>query len=329
MTRAASEERIPSAIIDAAIGWAVKLDFGAADAKTRAGFERWVSAEPVHAQAWRRVQSLKDDFNAVPANLALDALNAVGSGRQSRAMNRRLALKGLLLVGATAGSGWAIRDHAPWQRLVADASTGVGEQRRLSLEDGTLIVLNTDSAIRTDFAGASRVVTLLRGEVSISTGADAAQAVKRPFLVDTPFGQVQALGTRFTVRLDEGGARIGVQEDAVALRPAGAPATAVAHAGESWWLDRGQAYKIATPAMDGSAWVDGAIVGKNMRLADLLAEFSRYRHFRISCAPEVADLRVSGTYHLADIDQALHFLSQTLPVRVRYWTQLWVRVGPA
>ena len=61
----------------------------------------------------------------------------------------------------------------------------------------------------------------------------------------------------------------------------------------------------------------------------LLAELSRYRRGRISCAPEVADLRVSGTYHIGDTDRALAFLAQTLPVRVRYWTRYWVTVGPA
>lgn len=81
--------------------------------------------------------------------------------------------------------------------------------------------------------------------------------------------------------------------------------------------------------MEGAAWVEGAIVGKNMRLASLLTELSRYRRGRISCAPEVADLRVSGTYHVDDTDRALAFLVQTLPIRVRYWTRYWVTVGPA
>jgi transmembrane sensor len=43
----------------------------------------------------------------------------------------------------------------------------------------------------------------------------------------------------------------------------------------------------------------------------------------------VADLRVSGIYHVRDTDQALRFLAQTQPVRVTYHTRFWVVVEPA
>ncbi len=168
-----------------------------------------------------------------------------------------------------------------------------------------------------------------RAEISIQTGGDPGFAVKRPFLVRTPFGAVQALGTRFVVRLDEGSALVSVQEDSVALRPADSADSVIAQAGQDWRLDRQRAQRIPEPVMVAHAWTEGVIVGKNLRLADLLHELSRYRRGRISCAPEVADLRVSGTYHVSDTDQALQFLAQTLPIRLRYWTRFWVSVGPA
>ncbi|MFT4193241.1 MAG: iron dicitrate transport regulator FecR, partial [Ottowia sp.] len=58
------------------------------------------------------------------------------------------------------------------------------------------------------------------------------------------------------------------------------------------------------------------------------AEMARYRPGRIVCDPRVADLRVSGLFHIRDTDQALQFLIQTQPVSVTYLTRWWVMVGP-
>lgn len=320
---------IPASVVDEAIAWSVKLNFSAPNADTRVAFERWRKAAAVHELAWSRMQSLNADFAAVPSRLALDALTATGAARGARRQQRRMVLKGLALAGGLYGSAWLVREQTPWQRVLADASTSVGERKPFTLADGTVLVLNTDSAVGVQMTGDARVLTLYRGEVSIQTGADSAFAVKRPFFVRTPFGEAQALGTRFVLRLDEGSARVSVQEHAVALRPADGGAQAIAEAGQQWRMDRGGAQQLAQPSMASDAWVEGAVAGKNMRLADVLSEFARYRHGRISCAPEIADLRVSGTYHVNDIDRALRVLAETLPIRLRYWTRYWITVGPA
>ena len=80
--------------------------------------------------------------------------------------------------------------------------------------------------------------------------------------------------------------------------------------------------------IEADAWANGVIAGKDMRLADLLAELARYRPGHITCDPRVAGLRVSGLYHVKDTDQALQFLLQTQPVSVVYTTRFWVSVGP-
>ncbi|MCH3723226.1 hypothetical protein LZB93_09875, partial [Campylobacter coli] len=60
---------------------------------------------------------------------------------------------------------------------------------------------------------------------------------------------------------------------------------------------------LADPAA--GAWTRGMLVANDMRLADLVAELARYRHGHLGVAPEVADLRVMGTYPLADADRTL------------------------
>ncbi len=317
--------RLPDDIVDAAIGWAVKLDYNTPTAAARSAFEQWLRDDPRHALAWQRLGSLRQPF----ASAAPELLRATLETRAARGrLNRRHAVQLLSLAGLALGTGWAVRERTPWQRLIADASTTVGEQKTLNLTDGSTVVLNTDSAVSTDLTGARRRIVLHRGEILISTGADAGASSKRPFWVHTPFGRLRALGTRFTVRLDDDGARISVQQGAVELHPAAGGSRAVVSPGESRRLTDAGSVPADLRGIAADSWRDGVIAGSNIRLADLLDEISRYRPGRIVCDARVAGLRVSGLYHIRDTDQTLQFLAQTQPVDIRYRTRYWVSVAP-
>jgi transmembrane sensor len=331
---------IPTSIVDEAIAWCVKLEFGEPAPDTRAAFADWLRKDPRHAVAWQRLQTLGGEFARVPPALALNTLDAAAAlRRQARGTHarRRTALKVLGSAGLAFCAGWVARDAAPWQRWLADAATATGEQRTLRLDDGSQLTLGTDTGIRIAFAGTRRTIELRRGEILVTTGHDGDVAARtgnpRPFRVRTPYGDVRALGTRFVVRLDEGQARVSVQEGAVALHPSdGQPpdeSTPIARPGQTWLLRADAAEPAPAPTFRPDGWAEGVIEGRNMRLADLLAELSRYRVGHIACDPGVANLPVTGTFHLADTDNTLRFLAQTLPVRLVYRTRFWVGVVPA
>lgn len=69
------------------------------------------------------------------------------------------------------------------------------------------------------------------------------------------------------------------------------------------------------------------IVAKDMPLIDFLAELGRHRSGWLSCDPAVAQLKVTGTYPLADIGKILAILQKTLPIDVQLFTRYWIRVG--
>ncbi|MFT3717916.1 FecR domain-containing protein [Pseudorhodoferax sp.] len=331
---AAEAGRLSESLIQAAIGWSIRLHYNRPSPRDRQAFERWLQADPLHGVAWQRVSGLKgfqSELKGLPPQLASDALQAAQGLRDQRAAGRRHAVKLLAWGSIAVATGWLARAYAPWQRVLADASTGVGEQKTLRLGDGTVLVLNTDSAVGIDLSGGSRLITLRRGEILVTTGVDADavahQGAKRPFWVQTPFGRMQALGTRFTVRLDDGRARVSVQQGSVALHPVGGT-SAVVPAGESRWLMEDGTQPAEVQGFGADDWAEGVIAGRNIRLQDLLAEMARYRHGRIVCDPRVADLRVSGLFHIRDTDQALQFLIQTQPVSVTYLTRWWVMVRP-
>jgi transmembrane sensor len=68
------------------------------------------------------------------------------------------------------------------------------------------------------------------------------------------------------------------------------------------------------------------LVAIDWRLGDFITELARYRPGHLSCAPEVAELRVSGAFTVDDSDAVLANLTASLPVRVRSFSRYWVRV---
>lgn len=319
-------ETVPDAIVDAAIAWAVKLQFSQPTHRQQQDFLAWLASDACHRLAWQRLGMARQPFDDIPASLVRPTLESADRKRHQR--NRRRIIKALGLTCILAGSGWIVRTRTPWQRMLADASTETGEIRTMTLQDGTRLTLNTDSAIGIMMQGDYRIIVLLRGEVLISTGPDLGKTHKRPFWVHTPQGRIRALGTRFTVRLADQRSRISVQEGAVALHPTENGAVTVVHSGEDRWMTGAGTQPANLHGIEADSWADGVIAGSNMRLADLLAELARYRVGRILCDDRVADLRISGLYHTRDTDQTLLFLAQTQPIRISYRTRYLVFVSP-
>ncbi len=124
--------------------------------------------------------------------------------------------------------------------------------------------------------------------------------------------------------------RLDVFEGAVRIRPFDVPDLApVIHAGERARFTRAGVSAVEAVGENDAAWVDGLIVASSMRLADFLAELDRYRPGHVRCDPAVADLRLSGTFPLADTDRVLETLDSTLPVELAFITRYWVTVRPA
>ena len=161
----------------------------------------------------------------------------------------------------------------------------------------------------------------------IQTGKQGAQ---RPFWVETPLGTLQALGTGFSVRLNDDNVFLAVEEGAVAVWPGTLqqPA-AVIHAGEQVRFDRQGVFATQPLDRDALAWRDGYLVVRQWPLARLCAELGRYRSGVLRCEPAVADLQISGVFPLDEPDRVLAALGRSLPVRARYLTRWWVTLEPA
>lgn len=323
---------IDAAIVRQAVAWLVRLRSGRADQEARSDCRAWRAADAEHERAWQRVQALdgelRGDTAGLPAAARGCAVKALASAGRRAERRRKLTLFSLALAAAPAA--WLASELAPWPGLPPDHATAVGERRPVTLADGSLLWLNTDTAVRIRFDAGQRLILLDRGEIHLTSGSDAQAPRHRPLRVRSRHALFEALGTRFLVREGAASTLLVVESGAVAMRAhqAAADAAAVARAGTAYLVDRERAVRSAAAGHEPAAWVDGLLVADDMRLDQFLAELARYRRGPLSCDEALAGLRLSGVYRLDDTDKLLALLPRVLPVRVQTRFGLWTRVLP-
>lgn len=315
----AQPQPIDRVTLEAAARWYVDLRGEAHDASIHEAHRRWLERDPRHRQAWERLARLQDKLEQVTPGIARTTLSSARD-------KRRDVLKVLSLLLMAGGVGTLAWNTTPLPTLMADQRTGTGERRRLRLDDGSQLQLNTASAVDIRYSNTLREIRLLQGEIQIETARDD-QA--RPFVVHTAEGSIRALGTRFVVRREEDLTRVSVQEHAVEVRSANVPDAAVrVDAGQqlSFRQDAIDPLQPASPQAD--AWTRDMLVVNDWRLGDFVRELQRYRPGHLGCDPAVASLRISGAFHLGSTDTILDNLTSTLPVRIQRFSRFWTNVEP-
>ncbi len=305
-----------------AVEWLVELQDTQTSDDTRHRFRQWLDAEPEHRRAWDHIEAVNGQLKSLasPASAAVHAALSAPVG-----IGRRRALETLALLLFVGGTGWTAARHMPWREWTADIRTGVGERRSVTLVDGTSISLNSSTAIGIDISAGHRRLQLVSGELLTTATGNLP-----PLQIATPQGELLAHDARFAVRLWDDAALLSVFDGSVAIHAGDE------HAEAQHWISAGHQARFTAAAVGDStslapgagAWVDGMLVASNMRLADFLAELGRHRSGRLRCDPALADLRLSGTYPLADTDRVLAALTASLPVQVHYLTRYWVTVAP-
>jgi transmembrane sensor len=92
--------------------------------------------------------------------------------------------------------------------------------------------------------------------------------------VQTPHGQVRALGTRFQTHVQEDGTQVQVLSDAVELRPQATSQVQLLRQGEQAWFDASGVHELKAGDGDGDAWTDGLLVARSMPLSVLVAQLA-------------------------------------------------------
>ncbi|WP_353235303.1 FecR domain-containing protein [Diaphorobacter ruginosibacter] len=314
---------IDARILDEAAVWLARArasDFGE---REQSELARWRNRSAEHEAVWQRAQQLNRQMDALPPSVAMAVLN-----RPRSATGRRHMLRTAALALSAPMLGWFAYRFLPWDLWGADYRTATGESRSVTLADGSRVMLNTGSAIRTRFDGQARRVQQIAGEILVET-SHAGAFQNQPFIVETGDGLMRALGTRFIIRKHERSTLLSVLQGAVRVSPSHASEAAIVRAGERLRFDSQGLGPVTPLSALADAWTRGVLFAENMRLKDFLAELSRYREGALHCEPDAADLMVSGVFQLGDTDRILELLEQTLPVRVLARTRYWITVTRA
>ncbi len=333
-------------VAQAAMDWFLRLQSQELTAEERAGLAAWLDADPGHRAGFEEVRLLWGDLGALEPELQeaprasahpaatlpqareRPSVSAAGAAKRRRPSKmvlrprRRLRAGWSAALGALAVACLLALVFAPdlAVRLQADFRTSVGEQAKVLLPDGSLVHLNSGSAIALDFGSERRRVTLLAGEAFFEVAPDRT----RPFDVLALAGQTTALGTAFAVRDRGERAEVSVAEGRVRVT---SPADAPGGEGTGLTLRPGQVATYRTdappqqlPRVEPSriaAWRRGTIIIDGLALPAALEEIDRYRPGRILLLAEsVRWEKVSARLSIADIDDGLKTLAAMQGLRI-------------
>lgn len=324
--------RKPGAAPDGAVReqaalWIARLDAGAS-AEDLQQIDAWLAQDAAHVQALLELAQLWDRMAVLGQLATMFPLDAQGRLQRVRRVGRGrvLATAASLLLALTMLWQWPhlAGDLSATGQFQASHATAVGEQRTVTLSDGSRIVMNTDTRLAIFYGKGVRRIELYSGEGLFEVAKDPT----RPFQVHAGGRMVEAVGTAFSVHRRSEQLEVFVTEGRVLLH-AGA-GTQTTPAAAALPLNAGQYASLASPdasavALDIStdlleerlSWQHGMLLFRDEPLASVLAEVARYTTLDISADPSLLDIRVGGYFRVDDIDSLLAAIDTNFRIEIR------------
>ena len=328
--------------------WFAHLQSDTLSAEDKQQHRQWLDSDPLHQQAWREVEALwqqTGDFTEQPELRAMRQ-QALASFHADAAANSPTKPRSRLFARL-----WAPMALAACLALVAfntgilgtlfDADnryeTQIGEQRQVALDDGTVIVLDTQTRVVALYSDTRRRVVLERGQARFDVAKDSA----RPFVVEAGSGEITALGTAFVVSKSRDNVVVTLLEGSVAITQETVntpppPATAVATQAADpqppaavldMKLTPGQ--QVAYSAQAGisvasaanikqvTAWQQGRLMFEDDTLSEVLDELNRYSSTKILFGDDnLKQVKITGVFKTGDHGKAIKALQAYFPMRV-------------
>lgn len=316
-----------------AIQWLVRLDKGCSP-ELVAQHQAWLAKSIRHKVTYARHQIAWKRMDGLRHARPLDHLGKVADPDLLRPRPAWLGLSAVL--AAFAGAGWIPKTAAAVATallvavvaIVTLSPTGdteyltqVGQQRSVTLNDGTQLTLNTNSKVRVRFSANHRRIFLERGEVMLAVAHD----TSRPLEVIAGDVTSRAIGTKFSVRVHEEDSRVEtlVTEGRVlVLRQShmlGIPlepqaVTETLDAGEKVVVGRRgtEVSHVTTKQVDRQLmWMTGRIVLEGDPLIEVVQEVNRYNRRKLVILDSaISKTAIGGAFKTADADAyAQHLIS--------------------
>jgi len=305
-------------------------------AQDQAAFEARLERDPGYADAYRRARESWGalDAHAESAEVMRYREEAIAYARRSNARRwlkahtyARNGWRAAAAIGGVAVLLGLVWQLSPYGYTPGQYHTGIGEQRVISLEDHSRIVLDAATRLRVRFTPDARIVELQDGQAQFFVAKDPA----RPFKVDAGGRTIVAVGTVFTVEYIDSQVHVAMMEGKVAVVPTTAAATASADAGggEGISLTAGEELRVSrdgrstvTPKADleaATAWRDGKVVIRTEPLSEAVQRMNRYSRLQIKIDDAtLAAKQISGVFEAGDAQGFVSAIERYLPVAADY-----------
>jgi transmembrane sensor len=340
-----SEDEVRMIVAKQAADWFVNNRSATAEEQERVTFMNWLRTSPLHVEEYLRIAAISRDLEAVAADPRLSIVGLLADARDDASLSDEadhaaavrhpsvratrakrwswipawhfgVIATGLIVV--LAGLGWHWVAAPKEAETAVRFATGHGEQRRWTLTDGSVLQLNTDSAVRVVFDRKERFVELTQGQVYFSVAKD----LQRRFRVIVNEADIVAVGTQFDIYRQDQSVLVTVTEGRIVVYGGGehAPPQGTAASGQPVSVGAGEQIRINAAALlekpakaalnQNESWRSGRIVFEDQPLGQVVEQFNRYAKVPI----EVSDIalrsvRIGGSFNAHDIDSFCAFLN--------------------
>ena len=347
-------------IVNQAAEWVVRLDEGEISTAENHAFASWLLESPTHIEEFLIAGAMFNGCSSVDQHSQISIEDLLQDTCSEviplvrRAHDRDTAFESHSLrnrwkhFGLTASVALLItmgmvlsRMSEIWLGTEDKAtvySTEIGEQQTITLEDGSVILLNTLTSLETVFSPRYRNIYLNRGEAIFRVAKD----MERPFRVFIDGMIFQAVGTDFNIYRKSDQTTVTVLHGKVSVRsnrnsmvgqestfinpdgfrPMTDPTVARPGSSEHLLLAEGQQavlYKTGLIETNHEAdlekaqsWRFKTLIFRAEALADVAQEFNRYNRGQIVIGDvELASLPISGVFKVDDPDSLVEFLVQS------------------
>ncbi len=313
-----SADALPTTL-DTAAGWFARKRSGVMTAQELCELQAWLDQEPANAEAFRLVTATWEVSATVATDPDMLTLREFARGRGPRRQIWLWSGFAGVCAGALLAALWSANEagyFAPvWE---GNYRTAIGQVTTVTLRDGSVATLDTDSELHIRFSGRERRLELLRGQALFHVAKDR----QKPFIVFAAGHSVTATGTEFDVRIDRHRFDVTLLEGRVHVETGtGANPGEAADLLPGWeFSDANDDVRITRVSADNAArrmaWLHGRIAVAGEPLSNVVAELNRYSVRKIVLRAAVADERIDGVFRAGDIDGFVNLARQDRLVRV-------------
>ena len=295
--------------------WLIKLETGTMAEGDEERFVEWLEQDQLHGELFYAAEEAWKLMHQAAADDVSESTLPQTKHKTSHWTTRYLMpMAASLFIFMTSALWW----QDAYYMTSSDHYTLTGVRESVTLSDGSVVTLNTDSAIDVEFDQRHRLIELNNGEINVQVAPNQ----NRPFIVKAGEMYITALGTAFIVRKQsDTPPTVTVTEHRVRVGSSEPSARAVIlESGEQVSLLEQQDRFTTIKKVDQteqSAWLDGKYVFIDKSLNQVVLELGRYFDGRIVIRDaELAKMKITGVLDIDDPIVSLQTLAETLPIKV-------------